>query len=187
MRDLARVEMGRQPLESALLFNGNPTVALGIIRRVGANVPQVAEGIRATLANLEAEFERQGEGIQFVINYDESLYINQSIALVQGNLIGGALLATLVLLLFLGSMRTVAVIALTIPTTLLMVFIVMAALGRSLNIISLAGLAFAVGMVVDNAIVVLENIFTHMQGGKSPVPAAISGTRKSGGQCWAQP
>lgn len=178
VRDVGTVEMGRKPLESALIFNGNSTVAMGIIRRVGANVPDVAQGVRATLAELEQQFDRDGEGIQFVYNYDESLYINQSVSLVQGNLITGALLATVVLVLFLGSMRTVAVIALTIPTTLISVFIVMRLLGLSLNIISLAGLAFAVGMVVDNAIVVIENVFTHMQRGKSPMRAAIEGTQE---------
>jgi hydrophobic/amphiphilic exporter-1 (mainly G- bacteria), HAE1 family len=178
LRDVAQVQMGRKPLDSALIFNGNSTVAMGIIRRIGANVPQVAQGIRATLTELENQFDRAGEGIDFVYNYDENDYINQSVALVQGNLVSGALLATAVLLLFLGSLRTVAVIALTIPTTLITVFIVMAILGRSLNIISLAGLAFAVGMVVDNAIVVIENIFTHLQRGKTPMRAAIEGTQE---------
>jgi hydrophobic/amphiphilic exporter-1 (mainly G- bacteria), HAE1 family len=178
VNDVGTVEMGRKPLDSALIFNGNSSVAMGIIRRVGANVPIVASGIRATLTELEQQFDREGEGIQFVYNYDESLYINQSVSLVQGNLITGALLATIVLVLFLGSMRTVAVIALTIPTTLISVFIVMKLLGLSLNIISLAGLAFAVGMVVDNAIVVIENVFTHMQQGKSPMRAAIDGTQE---------
>lgn len=90
----------------------------------------------------------------------------------------GAILASLVLVLFLGSLRTVAVIAIAIPTTLITVFIVFYSLGRSLNVISLAGLAFAVGMVVDNAIVVLENVFSHMQKGKAPMRAAIDGTEE---------
>jgi HAE1 family hydrophobic/amphiphilic exporter-1 len=178
LRDVATVQMGREPQDSALTFNGTPAVAVGVIRQVGANVPAVARGVRERIAELQAEFDRQNEGIRFVYNYDESQYINQSIKLVEGNLITGAFLATLVLVLFLGSMRTVAVIALTIPTTLIMVFIVMALLGRSLNIISLAGLAFAVGMVVDNAIVVIENVFTHLQRGKSPMRAAIDGTQE---------
>ncbi|YAF97377.1 MAG: efflux RND transporter permease subunit [Nodularia sp. CChRGM 3473] len=176
--DVARVEMGRKPQDSALIFNSKPGVAIGVIRQVGANVPAVAQGIRAEIAALQAEFDQQNQGILFVYNYDESEYINQSVSFVQGNLLGGALLATIVLILFLGSMRTVAVVAITIPTALIMVFIVMSALGRSLNIISLAGLAFAVGMVVDNAIVVLENIFTHIQQGKSPLRAAIEGTQE---------
>ena len=178
LRDVARAEMGRKVQDSALVFNGTPTIAIGVIRQVGANVPQVAKGVRDTITQLEAELNRQGESVRFAYNYDESQYIEQSVSLVQGNLISGAVLATLVLVLFLGSLRTVAVIALTIPTTLITVFIVMAALGRSLNIISLAGLAFAVGMVVDNAIVVIENIFTHMQKGKSVMRAAIEGTQE---------
>lgn len=178
LRDVAEVQMGRKVQDSALVFNGTPTVAIGVIRQVGANVPVVARGVRETIAQLETELNRQGEALKFVYNYDESQYIEQSVALVQGNLIGGALLATIVLVLFLGSLRTVAVIALTIPTTLITVFIVMALLGRSLNIISLAGLAFAVGMVVDNAIVVIENIFTHMQRGKTVMRAAIEATQE---------
>ncbi len=178
LRDVAQAQMGRKVQDSALVFNGTPTIAIGVIRQVGANVPQVAKGVRDTITQLEAELNRQGESLRFAYNYDESQYIEQSISLVQGNLISGALLATVVLVLFLGSLRTVAVIALTIPTTLITVFIVMAWLGRSLNIISLAGLAFAVGMVVDNAIVVIENIFTHMQKGKSVMRAAIEGTQE---------
>jgi len=178
LRDVAQVSMGRKVQDSALVFNGTPTVAVGVIRQVGANVPKVAKGVRDTITQLEQELNRQGISMRFAYNYDESQYIEQSISLVQGNLISGALLATLVLVLFLGSLRTVAVIALTIPTTLITVFIVMAFLGRTLNIISLAGLAFAVGMVVDNAIVVIENIFTHMQRGKSPMRAAIEGTQE---------
>lgn len=181
MRDVAQVQMGRKPQDSALVFNDNPTVAVGILRSIGANVPDVARGVRAALQELEAQFDRQGEGIDFVYNYDESEYINQSVSLVQENLISGSLLAVLVLLLYLGSMRTVAVVALTIPTTMITVFIAMSMLGRSLNIISLAALGFAAGMVVDNAIVVVENAFTHMQQGKNPVNAAIDGTKEVAG------
>ncbi|MCU0570785.1 MAG: efflux RND transporter permease subunit [Oculatellaceae cyanobacterium Prado106] len=178
LRDVATVSFGRRTLNSSLVFNDRDTVAIGVIRRVGANVPLVSQGVRQAITELEAQFDRQGEGITFVYNYDENEYVGQSVKLVEGNLIGGAILATGVLLLFLGSMRTVAVVALTIPTTLVMVFIVMSLLGRSLNIISLAGLAFAVGMVVDNAIVVIENVFTHLQRGKAPLKAAIEGTQE---------
>lgn len=181
LKDVAQVEMGRKPQDSALLFNGMPTVAIGIIRREGANVLLVSEGVRAALAELETQLDRAGEGVRFVYNYDESEYVGQSVALVQGNLISGSVLAVIVLVLFLGSLRTVAVVAITIPTTLMTVFIVMALLGRTLNIISLAALGFAAGMVVDNAIVVVENTFTHMQQGKSPVRAAIDGTQEVAG------
>lgn len=179
--DVAEARMGRAIQDRALVRNNEPAVGIGIMRQVGGNVPEISAGIREALADLETRFDRQGEGITFDITYDENDYINDSIAFVQGNLIVGAILAALILLLFLGSLRTVGVIAITIPTTLITVFIVFYLFGRTLNVISLAGLAFAVGMVVDNAIVVLENIFTQMQEGKTPMKAAIDGTQEVGG------
>lgn len=179
--DVAEARMGRAIQDRALIRNNEPAVATGIIRQVGGNVPDISAGIREALVELEARFDREGEGITFDIPYDENDYINESISFVEGNLLIGAVLAALVLLLFLGSLRTVGVIAIAIPTTLITVFIVFYLLGRTLNVISLAGLAFAVGMVVDNAIVVLENVFTHMQQGKTPMKAAIDGTQEVGG------
>lgn len=181
LRDVATAQIGRKIQDRALIRDNKPAVAVGIVRQPNANVPEISKGIRQALVDLEKRFDREGEGITFDIPYDENNYINQSISFVKGNLMMGAVLAAFILLLFLGSLRTVAVIAITIPTTLITVFIVFAALGRSLNVISLASLAFAVGMVVDNAIVVLENVFTHMQMGKSPVKAAIEGTEEVGG------
>ena len=180
LRDVATAELGRKIRDRALVRNGEPAVAIGIIRQVGGNVPEISQGIRTAIAELEERFDREGEGVRFDIPYDESDYIRLAIGFVRGNLMVGAVLASLILVLFLGSLRTVAVIAITIPTTLIAVFIVFAALGRSLNVIGLAGLAFAVGMVVDNAIVVLENVFSHLQRGKSPVRAAIDGTQEVG-------
>ncbi|MGK7948079.1 MAG: efflux RND transporter permease subunit [Xenococcaceae cyanobacterium] len=179
--DVAQALIGRAIQDRALIRDNEPAVGVGIIRQVGGNVPEISAGIREALTDLETRFDREGEGITFDITYDENDYINQSISFVQGNLIIGAILAALVLLLFLGSLRTVGVIAIAIPTTLITVFIVFYILGRTLNVISLAGLAFAVGMVVDNAIVVLENVFTHMQKGKTPMKAAINGTQEVAG------
>jgi HAE1 family hydrophobic/amphiphilic exporter-1 len=181
LRDVATIQLGRKVQSSALLFNGNPTVAIGVIRQGGANVPLVSQGIRDAIQELEQQFDRQGEGIGFVYNYDENDYVSQSVLLVQENLISGAILAVLVLLLFLGSMRTVAVVGLTIPMTMVTVFIALSLLGRTLNIISLAALGFASGMVVDNAIVVVENVFTHLQKGKNRLQAAIDGTQEMAG------
>jgi HAE1 family hydrophobic/amphiphilic exporter-1 len=180
LRDVAKVEMGRKFQDSIFLFNDNPSVAVGVLRRVNANVPAVSRGVRATLARLDAQFDRQGQGVNFGIAYDESNYIDQSVANVRSDLLTGGMLAIAVLLLFLGSLRTVIVVAISIPTAMIAVFIVSALLGRSLNIISLAALGFAAGMVVDNAIVVIENIFTHMQQGKRRLQAAIDGTQEVG-------
>lgn len=181
LRDVATIQFGRKVQSSALMFNDQPTVAVGVIRQVGANVPTISTGVRQAIQKIEQQFDRQGEGIGFVYNYDENEYVSQSVLLVQENLLGGAVLAVLVLLLFLGSMRTVAVVGLTIPITMVTVFIALSLLGRTLNIISLAALGFASGMVVDNAIVVVENIFTHMQNGKPPLQAATDGTKEMAG------
>ncbi len=181
LSDVANVEMGRKFQDSAFLFNDVPSAGIGIIRRVGANVPQVSKGVRETLANLEKQFERQKQGVDFQIVYDESTYIDQSVSNVRGDLLTGGVLAIAVLLLFLGSLRTVIVVAISIPIAMIVVFIVSAILGRSLNIISLAALGFAAGMVVDNAIVVIENIFTHMQQGKNRLQATIDGTQEVSG------
>lgn len=179
--DVAQARMGRQIQDTDLLLNDEPALAFGIVRQIGGNVPEISDQVRAALKELEAKFESEGVGVSFEIVYDENEYINQSVSFVSNNLIIGAILAAVVLLLFLGSLRTVAVIAISIPVTLITVFIVFYLLGRSLNVMSLAGLAFAVGIVVDNAIVVLENIFTHIQKGKSPSKAAIDGTTEVGG------
>ena len=179
--DVAEARIGRGIQDRALVWNNQSAVATGIIRQIGGNVPEISAGLREALAELSTRFDREGQGITFEIPYDENDYIDRSISFVRNNLIVGAILAALILLLFLGSLRTVGVIAIAIPTTLITVFIVFYILGRTLNVISLAGLAFAVGMVVDNAIVVLENVFTHMQQGKTPMKAAIDGTQEVGG------
>lgn len=176
--DVAEAQMGRRFRESYFSYNEEPAVGIGVIHRVGANVAAIAEGLRDSLDELQTRFDAEDQGVQIEIFYDQSTYIDQSVALVRNNLLTGGILATIVLLLFLGSLRTVAVVALSIPTTLITVFIVMGALGQTLNVISLAGLAFAVGMVVDNAIVVVENIFTHMQNSKGVMRATIDGTQE---------
>ena len=181
LKDVARANMGRKFRDSFFLYNDEPSVAIGTIRRVGANVPEVSRGLREAIVELNDRFARDSEAVRIEVFYDESDYIDGAVALVQGNLVLGGILATIVLILFLGSLRTVAVCGISIPATIVMAFIVMAATGQTLNIISLAGLAFAVGMVVDNAIVVVENIFTHMQRGKDPVRASIDGTTEVGG------
>ncbi|NET49210.1 MAG: efflux RND transporter permease subunit, partial [Merismopedia sp. SIO2A8] len=127
--DVATAQIGRRFRESYFLYNDGESVGIGVIHRVGANVSAVAQGLRDSLDELQVRFDQEGQGIELEIFYDQSTYIDQSVALVKDNLLMGGLLATLVLLLFLGSMRTVAVVALSIPTTLITVFIVMGALG----------------------------------------------------------
>ncbi|MBK1827178.1 efflux RND transporter permease subunit [Haloferula rosea] len=119
--------------------------------------------------------------LELVQTYDASTYVQDAFELVRSNLILGGVLATMTLLFFLRSLRAVGIIAIAIPVSTIASFSVLVLLGRSINIVSLAGLAFAVGMVVDNAIVVIENIFRHLEKGKSPVKAARDGTLEVGG------
>lgn len=108
--------------------------------------------------------------------YDQTIYLDSASQLVQSNVYQGGILAVVILLLFLKSVRTVIIIGLSIPISVIATFMFVKIFGRSINVISLAGMAFAVGMVADNAITVLENIFRHFQMGKSPREAALQGT-----------
>ena len=119
--------------------------------------------------------------LELVQTYDASTYVEDAFQLVRSNLILGGILATITLLFFLRSLRAVGIIAIAIPVSTIASFSVLVMLGRSINIISLAGLAFAVGMVVDNAIVVIENIFRHLEKGKTPAIAARDGAIEVGG------
>ncbi|HNO76442.1 MAG TPA: efflux RND transporter permease subunit [Phycisphaerae bacterium] len=132
---------------------------------------------------LEQEAKRLGINGEFelVQTYDASSYVNDAISLVQNNIYVGGTLAVITLLLFLRSLRTIGIIAIAIPISVIASLAILVGLGRSLNIISLAGIAFATGMVVDNAIVVIENIFRHLEMGKSVRAATIEATREVAG------
>jgi HAE1 family hydrophobic/amphiphilic exporter-1 len=185
--DIAEVvETFKEP-SSFVRSKGRPVLAINVQREVGSNVMQVMEGVKRAIADmsapgglLQAEKTRRGlDGDLFLEQvYDQTLYIDQAIGLVQSNIWFGGALAVTVLLLFLRSIRPVAIIALAIPISVVGAFVAMVAMGRSINVISLAGMAFAVGMVVDNAIVVLENTFRHLEMGKKPMQAAYDGARE---------
>lgn len=179
--DVAKVEVGRRFEDSFFLFKGKPAGAVGIVRQNGANVSVLSRKLREKIREVEARFQARGENVAIDVAYDQSGYVDQSIALVQSNLFLGAVLATIVLLAFLGSLRTVLVCAIAIPTTLVTVFVMLWGFGQTINILTLAGLAFAVGMVIDNAIVVVENVFKQMEHGKSPMAAAIEGAQEVSG------
>jgi HAE1 family hydrophobic/amphiphilic exporter-1 len=176
VRDVARVTFGHEDRDFAVRASGRPAIGLGVLRRSGANTIDVMRGVKAELARLNEVY--RDKGIELVQVYDETEYIRESVDLVLSNIGLGAALAVGILLLFLRSVSSVAVIGLAIPVSVVATFIVLNALGRSLNIISLAGLAFASGMVVDNAVVVLENIVRHRELGKDRVRAALDGARE---------
>jgi HAE1 family hydrophobic/amphiphilic exporter-1 len=175
--DVATVRFGYERPDVSVRQNGEPAVAVNAQRESGSNVLEVMAGLKEALRELNEGVLKE-EGLELTQVYDETDYIESAIDLVQQNLWIGGTLAVLVLLLFLRSFSSTLIVATAIPISLVGTFIVMALLGRTINVISLAGLAFAVGMVVDNAIVVLENIFRHRQMGKSRKEAALEGTRE---------
>lgn len=177
VRDVATVRFGYKEASARIRYKGQPAIAINSVRDTGANVIETMEGVRETLARLN---ERDIAPAGLVLNqvYDETIYINSAINLVIQNIWVGGILAAFILMLFLRSPRATLVISLAIPVSVVASFVAMAAMGRTLNVISLAGIAFAVGMVVDAAIVVLENIFRFRQMGYSSREAAYEGARQ---------
>ncbi|MGI9311042.1 MAG: efflux RND transporter permease subunit [bacterium] len=175
--DIAQVRFGHKKPGATIRMQGRASMAFNATRQTGANVIETMRGIREAVDDLSAHAVPEA-GLTLRQVYDETVYINSAIELVQQNIWVGGTLAALILLLFLRSVRATVVISLAIPVSVVGAFVAMAALGRSINVISLAGLAFAVGMVVDAAIVVLENIYRHKEAGYSNARAAYLGAQQ---------
>ncbi len=175
--DIAKVEFGYRSATATIRANGEYAIALNATRETGANVIETMKGIQAAVAELN-EYALPSQKLEMYQVYDETVYINSAIDLVTQNIWVGGLLAAAILMIFLRSVRATLVIALAIPVSVIASFVAMAALGRSLNVVSLAGIAFAVGMVVDAAIVVLENIYRLRQSGVPAAEAAYKGAQQ---------
>ncbi|WP_135076910.1 efflux RND transporter permease subunit [Terasakiella sp. SH-1] len=174
LSDIADVTFKYKEPTARIRQLGQPAIAMNAQRDTGANVIETMTGLKAAIAELN-ENELPAAKLKLTQVYDETVYINSAIELVQQNIYIGGVLAALVLLVFLRSTRATVIISLAIPVSVIGSFVAMAAMGRSINVISLAGIAFAVGMVVDAAIVVLENIYRLRQEGKSRSEAAYQG------------
>lgn len=183
VRDVADVEFGHTKQRGFVRAFGAPCIAMNCIRQSGANVVDVMAELRERLDEVRTEIlprldAEVGPHLRLRQVYDETTYITSAIGLVTSNLWFGGAIAAAVLLLFLRSFVMTGVVALAIPVSVIGTFLVLLALGRTLNVVSLAGLAFAVGMVVDNAIVVIENIARRLQLGDTPMQAAYRGGRE---------
>ncbi|NLX20064.1 MAG: efflux RND transporter permease subunit [Phycisphaerae bacterium] len=176
VRDVGRAVKTHEKPRAFVRSKGEPVLAIPAHRETGSNVIVVMEGLKQQVAKVNEEI-LTGRGLELELMqiYDETRYIHSSIRLVRNNLIYGGALASLVLLLFLRNVRATAVVAFSIPVSVIATFLAVSMLGRNINVVMLAGMAFAVGMVVDNAIVVLENIYRHRQMGKSSFQAALDG------------
>jgi len=175
VHDIAEVRLDYAKPSATVSEKGRPTIAVNAKRQTGANVLQVMNGVRAAITEMNAGLLKE-RGLRLRQVYDETEYIESAINLVRQNLFVGGTLAVLVLILFLRSINSTLIIATAIPISVVGTFLMMTFFGRNINVISLAGLAFAVGMVLDAAIVVLENIDRHRGLGEGRVEAAYKGT-----------
>lgn len=179
VRDVGEVVSSFKKQNNFVRSSGRYTLAFPVRREVGANVIEVMQGLREAVRKVNAEvLAPRNLGLELVQIYDETVYIDQSIGMVRESAIVGSALTIAVLMLFLRNWRPTLAVALAIPISVIGSFVVLALFGRTLNVISLAGIAFAIGMVVDDAIVVLENIYRHREMGKSPSQASYDGVKE---------
>ncbi len=189
VRDIGEAEVTFAEAQSVVRSKGATVLAINAQREVGSNVLEVMNGLKKQIAELNApggmldqESRRIGlsQPMHLDMVYDQTIYIYNALDLVTSNIFIGGSLAVLCLLVFLRSIRATLIVAVTIPVSIIGSFIVLPMFGRNINVISLAGMAFAVGMVVDNAIVVLENIYRRRQMGEPALQAAMHGA----GEVW---
>ncbi len=173
--DIAEVDFTFKEPRAIIRYLGEDSIAINAIRQSGANVIDVMREIKFTIKNLNENVLPQ-LGLKIEQVYDETIYIDSAVNLVRQNIWIGGILAIIILLIFLRSWQSTIVIAVSIPISIVAAFVAMALLGKTINVISLAGIAFAVGMVVDAAIVVLENIFRLKEEGANTKEAALKGT-----------
>ncbi len=170
--DIARVEVGAANPNARFRADGKVAVGIGIVRQSNANTLEVAQAATKAVNELSKNLPK---GLEISINVDNSVFISEAIKKVWETLIEAAILVTLVIFLFLGSIRATLIPAVAVPVSLLGAFIVLASLGYSLNLLTLLALVLAIGLVVDDAIVVLENVHHRTELGESPLVAAYRG------------
>ena len=169
VRDVARIELGARDYGVNSYLNNEPAVALVIAQRPGSNALSTAEGVEHTIAELAHSFP---EGLEYRIVYNPTVFVRESINSVIHTLFEAVLLVVIVVLVFLQTWRASLIPLIAIPVSLIGTFAAMAAFGFSLNMLSLFGLVLAIGIVVDDAIVVVENVERHIAAGLTPRAAA---------------
>ncbi|NWF32454.1 efflux RND transporter permease subunit [Stenotrophomonas sp. SAM-B] len=175
LRDVARIEMGADAYALRSLLDGEPAVALQIIQSPGANALDVSAAVRETMARLEKNFP---EGLSSRIAYDPTVFVRASLESVATTLLEAIILVVIVVVLFLRNWRASLIPLLAVPVSLIGTFAVMHLMGFSLNTLSLFGLVLSIGIVVDDAIVVVENVERHIEDGEEPLEAARRAMRE---------
>ena len=173
--NVAQVEVAPEDTRGEYRINGRPGIGLGVLRQSTANTLSVAAGVKAEVELIRGSVP---DGIEVVVGYDESLFIAQSIYEVEHALMVALVLVVVVIFFFLRSFRATIIPAVAIPISLIASFIALAALGFSINVLTLLGLVLAIGLVVDDAIVVLENVHRRIEEGEEPLLASLRGSRE---------
>ena len=178
LRDVGRVELGPANDRSMLRFDRTPAIGLGVIAQSKANTIEVSKAIQAALPTIRALLP---PSVELLESYDQSVFVERSIAAAQRTLIEAALLVVVIIFLFLRNLRATIIPAFAIPASIIATFAIMAAFGYSINNFTLLALTIAIGIVVDDAIIVLENAYRHQEElGKSPEQAARDGSKEIG-------
>ncbi|HVO00809.1 MAG TPA: efflux RND transporter permease subunit [Candidatus Cybelea sp.] len=175
LRDVAQISLGAKEADVVAKVRGKPAVFIGIDATPEANPLNVANGLKALLPDIERNLP---VGLKMQTAYDTSIFIEESIKEVEHTIIEAAVIVTVVIFMFIGSLRAIAVPIIALPLSIIGVAVFLAALGFSINLLTLLAIVLAIGLVVDDAIVVLENVDRHMKTGKSSFLAAIAGTRE---------
>ncbi|MFY1664843.1 multidrug efflux RND transporter permease subunit [Pseudomonas sp. Pseu.R1] len=173
--DVARVEMGAENYDTVSSFDGTPSVYIGIKGTPSSNPLDVIKEVRRIMPELESQLP---PSLKASIAYDATLFIQASIHEVVKTLIEAVLIVIVVVFLFLGALRSVLIPVITIPLSMIGVLFFMQMMGYSINLLTLLAMVLAIGLVVDDAIVVVENIHRHIEEGKTPLNAALEGARE---------
>ena len=175
LRDVARIEQGPASERSSVRLNGVPSISTGIIRNATANPLEISAAVRKILPQIQAELPA---GVQVQVANDNAIFIDRSVKSVYRTIAEAVLLVALVVFVFLRTLRASIIPLVTIPVSLIGAFGIMAAAGFTINTLTLLALVLAIGLVVDDAIVVLENIFRHIEEGLEPFQAALKGAKE---------
>ena len=173
--DIGRVELGAEEYRSEAYFKGRPTVGVQILRQAQANVLDVAGTVKAMIPLIKADLP---DGVNVDIGFDSSVFVDRSVREVYKTLWEASVLVVLMIFLFLRDWRATLVPLIAIPVSIIGSFAIMSWMGFTINILTLLALVLAVGLVVDDAIVMLENIVRHVEDGMPPFEAAIRGARE---------
>lgn len=177
LRDVAQVREGPADERSSVRLNGRPAISAGVIRQATANPLQLADGVREMMPRLQADLP---PGVSIEIANDNSVFIDRSVKSVYKTIAEAVILVALVIFFFLRTLRASIIPIVTIPVSLVGTFAMMALAGFTINTLTLLALVLAIGLVVDDAIVMLENIYRHIEEGLDPFSASIKGAREIG-------